>query len=94
MSKPKIVRWPPESHPLPDAAFSGKAVLAPRIKGYGVASWCPTPDGSGKPVAVAFHVDLEDGASVMIRMKSAGEVQRVVAALIRHMNDVWPETVT
>ena len=81
-----------ETHPLPESEFDGKPIYAPKIKSYGVASWCPTPDGSGKPEAVAIHVDLEEGnLSFLVRLKSRGEVNRMVAMLLRHADDVWPE---
>ncbi len=65
------------------------------IQGYGVASWCPTSDGSGPAEAVVLHMtlDLTNGGELQLglRLKSARAVDEMVAMLERHRNDVWPE---
>lgn len=80
-----------KSHPLPPAVFHGKRLEASmKVDGYDVGSWCPTPDGSGKPTAVQLTFDLPIG-KVSMRFKSAGELRRFIGALSRHLADVWPE---
>lgn len=81
-----------ETHPVPPDEFHGKPIFAPKVKSYGVGSWCPTLDGSGKAEAVVFHVNFENGMSVIIRLKSRAEVNRTIAMLMRHADDVWPES--
>jgi len=65
-----------------------------RITEYGVASWCPTPDGSGPAEAVVFHlkVDFGDGDEFEfgLRLKTPRAVDELIALLERHRNDVWP----
>jgi hypothetical protein len=64
------------------------------IKSYGVASWCPTPDGSGPAEAVVLHLTIGtvegDDLEIGLRLKSARAVDEMIAALERHRNDVWP----
>lgn len=91
MADPKT---PPEwfkTHPLPDAQPMGKPIFAPLTLGYDVGAWCPTPDGSGKPEAVAMSIHVDGGLEVLLRLKSRAEVNRLVAVLLRHADDVWPE---
>jgi hypothetical protein len=86
-----------ETHPIPPEEFDGKPAVGVEIKGYGVAEWCPSPDGSGKPEAVILHFDVGMGddkppISFMFRFKSRSEVNRCVALLLRHADGVWPES--
>lgn len=64
------------------------------IKEYGVASWCPTPDGSGSAEAVVLHLTIEWvlGADLQLglRLKTPRAVDELIAMLERHRNDVWP----
>lgn len=57
-----------------------------------VGSWCPTPDGSGPAEAVALQlVNDESGASFFMRIKTPAAVDELIASLIRHRDDVWPD---
>jgi hypothetical protein len=64
------------------------------IREYGVASWCPTPDGSEPAEAVDLHLTLArtDGGELqlVLRLKSSRAVDELIALLERHRNDVWP----
>lgn len=83
------------THPLPPAAgptiWRDMPVNPQKVDGYAVGSWCPTPDGSGKPTAVVLELDLPKVGKVVMRFKSAGELRRFIGALSRHLADVWPE---
>jgi hypothetical protein len=93
-----------ETHPLPDSTGEANAtVLEPT--GYGVGSWRDGPVGSGVPVnAVMLHFNMRapDIAAMLIaaptlnaevsfgiRIKSRGELDRLIAMLRRHGDDVW-----
>ena len=85
-----------KSHPLPPA--SGPVMLQDMrknrqlVESYNVGSWCPTPDGSGKPTMVHLTIELPGIGMALIRFKTAGELRRFIGALSRHMFDVWPES--
>ncbi len=68
-----------------------------RIAEYGVASWCPTPDGSGPAEAVVFHFQVagpdDEVVELAMRLKSPRAVNELIAALERHRDDVWPQGV-
>ena len=60
------------------------------IEEYDVASWCPTPDGSGPPeqVHVLFRIKGHPTPLVM-RLKTQEATDTLIAALQRHRRDVW-----
>lgn len=63
------------------------------IREYGVASWCPTPDGSGPAEAVVVHLTIETDLGDLqlgLRLKTPRAVDEMIACLERHRNDVWP----
>lgn len=85
-----------ETHPIPAAELdgtnlAGRAILAVD-GGYHVGEWCPTPDGTGDPtqVHVTFNVSALP-APLVVRFKSAGELDRFIAILARHRLGVWPK---
>lgn len=85
-----------QTHPLPPLEFGGTPLSpAVAIEEYNVGSWCPTPDGSGKPTAVMLRLKIRLDAltplTVAMRFKTAGELRRFIGALSRHLADVWPE---
>jgi hypothetical protein len=65
-----------------------------RVKEFGVASWCPTPDGSGPAEAVAFHLTFAGPGlgeqEIGLLLKSPEAVDQLVEMLLRHKADVWP----
>ena len=83
-------RLPPPNR-LPEG-LAGRPLL--RIVDYQVGSWCPTPDGSGPAEAVALHLrcQLADDELIefVMRLKTPGTVDTLIASLERHRNDVWP----
>ncbi len=93
-----------DTHPIPDAAPGTGQRVADDLKRagrvpafidhYGVAEWCPTPDGSGPPEMVVLHADVDIADipfTLYLRFKSAGEVDRLIGMLTRHRLSVWPE---
>lgn len=85
----KDYRMPPASD-VP-TNLSGLHVIP--VESYGVGSWCPLPDGKGPATQVLFHYTLRGmpGAMFALRLKSAGETDRLIAMLRRHRADVWPD---
>lgn len=64
------------------------------ITGYTVGSWCPTPDGSGPPEAVALELETKlngQEVSMFMRLKSPQAVDDMVQALMSHKRHVWPD---
>lgn len=80
---------------LPPAEFSGRNLdEKPHIAldGYHVYSWTPERGGRGKPEQVHVVFELEDPPlNFFMAMKSPRALDELVAALLRHRNDVWPE---
>jgi hypothetical protein len=80
---------------LPPMSRNVGPLIGPNLDSYTVGSWCPTPDGSGQPIAVAisFRVLLEpDGhMDCVVRLKSPMAVDQMIQCLLRHKRDVWPE---
>ena len=61
------------------------------IKGYEVGSWCPLPDGKGKPEMVVIELMVPGApAPMLLRLKSRRAAEEMIGALTFHMNDVWP----
>lgn len=76
------------------------------VDGYDIFTWHPTPDPKdSKPAAVVFAIPIAKPvfdamakgvaagatATMALRVKSSGELKRMVSALMRHGQDVWPE---
>lgn len=72
---------PMESDPHP--------LMGPNIEAFSVGSWCPTPDGSGKPTAVVISIKVAGFGDIVMRIKSPMELDRIVQMLLRHKRDVW-----
>jgi hypothetical protein len=70
------------------------ALIGPKVNGYSVGSWCPTPDGSGKPVAVAISLDVSGIGDIVVRLKTPDAVDNMVQLLLKYKQEVWPETVS
>jgi len=62
------------------------------LESYKVASWCPTPDGTGpaEQVHLVLNVKWMD-APFILRLKSRRATDELIAALQRHRDDVWGE---
>jgi len=77
---------------LPPAEFGGKEMWGRNVESFTVGSWCPTPDGSGPPQAVAIAIELESGEQLVCRIKTPQRVDEVIQMLLRHKREVWPES--
>lgn len=77
-------RLPPMGGPHPLMGLS--------IDSYTIGSWCPSPDGTGKPEAVAISLKLNEfPCDLVLRLKSPSRVDELIQALLRHKRDVWPD---
>ena len=77
---------PPERNPRP--------FIGPRLLGYTVGEWCPTPDGTGPAEAVAVALQVRwDGKDVdiVLRLRTPERVDELIQTLLRHKRGVWPE---
>lgn len=72
-------------HPV----VKGREVFLAPSEGLHVVSWCPTPDGTGKPQQVHLLVPIGHDATIAIRFKSRAAVQSIIDALADHGDDVW-----
>lgn len=79
-------------HRLPPPQRQGTPLYGPNVKSFMVGSWCPTPDGSGPPMAVALSIELENGSQIVMRIKSPERVDEIVQMLLRHKREVWPDS--
>lgn len=76
MQTPKI---PPSNTPL----------VGPMVEGVTVAEWCPTPDGSGKPTAVAIVFNCREVGDVVLRLGSRRAVDEMIDALVERGDSVF-----
>lgn len=81
MKGPLVTRHGPSA--IPQADYYE---LAPHVN---VFSWCPTPDGSGKPEQVHMHIGKPGGPIMLTRFKSPLTLDAVINALIEHREHVW-----
>jgi hypothetical protein len=77
---------------LPPPSRDPAPLMGPQIESFTVGSWCRSPDGSGPAEAVAISVKVSGLGDLIIRIKSPMEVDRIVQMLLRHKQDVWPES--
>lgn len=59
------------------------------ILGYTIGDWCASPDGTGKPVAVAICLELRDLPPLVLRLKSRKAVNEMIHALQKHRDSVF-----
>ena len=45
-------------------------MFGPMVDGFTIAQWCPSPDGSGKPTAVAVVFNVRELGDIVMRLKS------------------------
>ena len=64
-------------------------LIGPAVQGLTVCSWCPSPDGSGDPVAVALVFNIVEIGDIVMRLKSRRAVDDVIDALQKHKTDVF-----
>lgn len=80
--KTKKMRVPPRNTQM----------LGPMVEGFAVVEWCPTPDGSGKPTAVAIVFNVAQFGDVVLRLKSRRAVDATIDALIEHRDVVFGDS--
>jgi hypothetical protein len=61
------------------------------VDGFSVCEWCPTPDGSGAPEAVAVVFNMRSVGDVVLRLRSRRAVDEMIAALEKHRDVVFGE---
>ena len=76
---------------LPPVQNLRKKLVGLEFKSYTIGSWCPTPDGSEPPTAVALEMEVEGLPPIIMRLKSKRAVDEMIAALERHKQEVWPD---
>jgi hypothetical protein len=69
-------------------------LLGPTVESFSVGAWCPTPDGSGKPTAVAFTLSVSGLGDLVMRLKSPERVDEIVRLLLQYKQEVWPKPTT
>lgn len=79
------------SNRLPPPEFGGEPLFGRTVKSFTVGSWCPTPDGSGQPEAVALTIELMTDEHIVMRLKTPKAVDQTIQMLLRHKRDVWPD---
>jgi len=81
---------PPDEEHGP-RSLAGLAFL--EIESLDVAEWCPTPDGSGRPEQVHLVITVAGApAPLRMRFKSARTIGRLINALRKHRDNVWPQS--
>lgn len=61
------------------------------VESVHVSSYTPLPDGKGLCTELHVSIHMKGGAPPLIlRMKTPESVDLLIAALVRHRNDVWP----
>ena len=66
-------------------------MFGPMVDGLTVGEWCPTPDGSGKPEAVALVFNVREFGDLVMRLKSRRACNEIIDALTAHRDAVFPE---
>lgn len=61
-----------------------------QIEHYTIGQWCPSPDGSGKPEAIAISFKIADGCEIFFRLKSRHMVNTFIEIMEKHRDEVWP----
>jgi hypothetical protein len=78
---------------LPPASRVPKNLHGPawEVEELNVGSWCPLPDGKGPATQVHLTVTVKGfDAPLVFRFKGTDTLDRLIGALVRHRNDVWP----
>ena len=68
-----------------------KPLIGPKLEGYTIGSWCPTPDGTGQPTAVALSLQIQGFGDIVLRLKSPERVDKMVQQLLQYKQEVWPQ---
>jgi len=65
------------------------ALFGPAVDGITVAEWCSTPNGSGRPEAVALVFNIRELGDIVMRLKSRRACDELIDALIEHRDAVF-----
>lgn len=80
---------------LPPRDRTPKPLMGLRIVDYTVGDWCPTPDGTGPPEAVAIAMQVAwnqaETMHLVMRLRTPRAVDNLIQALLRHKRSVWPD---
>lgn len=83
---------------LPPIDDQPRTLYGPKVEGYTVASWCPTPDASGPPTAVALVIETEafeipagTKYDIVLRLKTPQAADTLIQSVLRHKRQVWPD---
>lgn len=77
---------------LPPPEHMRRPLIGPNIVDFSVGEWCPTPDGTGKPEAVAISIRTERHGDLVLRLKTPKAVDNLIQMLLRHKRRVWPDS--
>ena len=64
-------------------------LFGPMVDGFIIAEWCPSPDGSGDPEAVAVVFNVRRLGDVVLRLKSKRAVDEMIEGLKKHRDSVF-----
>ena len=64
--------------------------MGPTVEGFSVGAWCPSPDGSGKPTAVAITMKVKSVGDLVMRIKTPERVDEIIKLLTLYKEEVWP----
>lgn len=65
-------------------------LYGPTVEGFTVGAWCSTPDGSGKPEAVAITAKVSGVGDLVMRIKTPERVDEIIKLLTLYKEEVWP----
>ena len=65
-------------------------LMGPTVEGFSVGAWCPSPDGSGKPTAVAITMKVKSVGDLVMRIKTPERVDEIIKLLTLYKEEVWP----
>lgn len=71
-----------------------ETLRGPNLESISVGAWCPTPDGTGKPTAVAITLQVQGFGDLVMRLKSPERVDEIVRLLLQYKQVVWPKPTT
>ena len=71
-----------------------KPLIGANVEGIAVGAWCSSPDGTGKPIAVALTITVKQFGDLVVRLKSPERVDEIVQLLLQYKNEVWPKPPT
>ena len=73
-----------------DEIMAGQRMAEVPVEGLHVVEWMPERDGNGTPTQVHVYMPLPADIQVVVRFKSQRTLDKFIAALTVHRNNVWP----